>query len=217
MTETRILIVADNLLARAGLAALLAERSNCEVVGQVAGGETLADDIDVYRAEALVWDFGWQPQVALERLSQLVDELGESGVLPVAVLLPDEGYAAGAAALLRTMRAGGIFLRDGNTTQLMAALPLVAQGVIVIDPALADVILPDGEAPPEAPGETLTPRELEVLQLLAEGLPNKIIARRMGISDHTVKFHVNAIMGKLDAQSRTGAVVTATRLGLIML
>ncbi|MBI1880571.1 MAG: response regulator transcription factor, partial [Chloroflexi bacterium] len=63
----------------------------------------------------------------------------------------------------------------------------------------------------------LTPRELEVLQLLAEGLPNKAIARRLDISDHTVKFHVNAILSKLSAQSRTDAVVRATRLGLILL
>jgi len=60
-------------------------------------------------------------------------------------------------------------------------------------------------------------REREVLQLLAEGLPNKIIAARLKITDHTVKFHVNAIMTKLGVQSRTEAVVRATRLGLILL
>jgi DNA-binding NarL/FixJ family response regulator len=65
--------------------------------------------------------------------------------------------------------------------------------------------------------EDLTPRELEVLGLLAEGLPNKAIGLRLGISEHTVKFHVNAVLGKLGAQSRTEAVVRATRLGLILL
>ena len=63
----------------------------------------------------------------------------------------------------------------------------------------------------------LTSHELEVLQLLAEGLPNKSIARQLGISEHTVKFHVNAMLGKLGAQSRTEAVTRATRLGLILL
>jgi DNA-binding NarL/FixJ family response regulator len=58
---------------------------------------------------------------------------------------------------------------------------------------------------------------MEVLRLLAEGLPNKAIAHRLGISEHTVKFHVNALLGKLGAQSRTEAVVRATRLGLILL
>ena len=65
--------------------------------------------------------------------------------------------------------------------------------------------------------EELTPRETEVLELMADGLTNKAIAQRLGISDHTVKFHVNAILGKLGAQSRTEAVVRATRLGLLFL
>ena len=65
--------------------------------------------------------------------------------------------------------------------------------------------------------EPLTPRELEVLRLMAEGLPNKTIAARLEISEHTVKFHVNTILGKLGVASRTEAVVRATRLGLILL
>jgi DNA-binding NarL/FixJ family response regulator len=68
-----------------------------------------------------------------------------------------------------------------------------------------------------AAAEALTPREQEVLQLLAEGLPNKTIADSLHISEHTVKFHVNAILSKLGAQSRTEAVVRATRLGLLLL
>jgi DNA-binding NarL/FixJ family response regulator len=65
--------------------------------------------------------------------------------------------------------------------------------------------------------EDLTPRETQVLQLIAEGKSNKTIARELDISEHTVKFHVNAILGKLNAASRTEAVVLATRLGLVML
>ncbi len=65
--------------------------------------------------------------------------------------------------------------------------------------------------------EPLTPRELDVLELVGEGHSNKAIAGRLGISEHTVKFHVNAILGKLGAGSRTDAVVRATRLGLILL
>jgi DNA-binding NarL/FixJ family response regulator len=65
--------------------------------------------------------------------------------------------------------------------------------------------------------ESLTDRELQVLSRLAEGLSNKQIAARLGISEHTAKFHVNAILGKLGVQSRTEAVVRAARLGLLML
>ena len=85
----------------------------------------------------------------------------------------------------------------------------------------------DPDVPPPAPAvtgqnraqpaEDLTPRELDVLRLVAEGLPNKEIAHRLDISEHTVKFHVNALLRKLGAHSRTEAVTAATRSGLILL
>jgi DNA-binding NarL/FixJ family response regulator len=92
-----------------------------------------------------------------------------------------------------------------------------AQGLVVIDPQTAVSLLPSAEHSLAQPLGELTPREVEVLQLLSEGLPNKAIASQLGISEHTVKFHVNAIMGKLGAQSRTDAVIRATRSGLIIL
>lgn len=215
MNEIRILVIADNLLARTGLAALLGDQPGLRVVGQVAGGDSLADDLDVYRPDVLVWDFGWEAKTAQERLAALIDELGAEMLLPLLILLGDETHAPETAALLRNAAAGGLLLLDSQPDQLGPALLAIAQGLLVFDPALA--VLPTGDALPDAPTAQLTPREVEVLQLLAEGLANKAIARRLAISDHTVKFHVNAIMGKLNAQSRTEAVVRATRLGLIML
>jgi len=87
----------------------------------------------------------------------------------------------------------------------------------VFEPTLATTMFHASTTGMEAPAEALTGREMEVLQLLAEGLPNKIIANKLSITDHTVKFHVNAIMSKLGVQSRTEAVVRATKLGLIIL
>jgi DNA-binding NarL/FixJ family response regulator len=111
--------------------------------------------------------------------------------------------------------------------RLAAGLAAATHGLGVLDPpfipAVAPVTPDDGTASPGgihsslALVEELTPRELEVLRLMAEGLPNKTIARQMEISEHTVKFHVNAILGKLGVTSRTEAVVRATRLGLILL
>ena len=77
--------------------------------------------------------------------------------------------------------------------------------------------MPPRAADLEGPVEPLTPREVEVLQLLSQGLSNKLIGARLGISEHTAKFHVNAISGKLGAQGRTDAVVRAARLGLLLL
>jgi DNA-binding NarL/FixJ family response regulator len=90
----------------------------------------------------------------------------------------------------------------------------VASGLAVLDAAAAGELL---RPAPAAPSEGLTPRELEVLALLAEGLSNKAIAGRLGISDHTAKFHVNAILGKLGAENRSEAIVRAARLGLVVL
>ncbi len=215
MNELRILVIAENFLARTGLAALLAEHGDFDLVGQVAGGELLADDIDVYRPDVLVWDFGWDPQMALECFTELSDELGSDSLLPVLILLADEDRTGAVAAVLQDWPAGGV-LKDADPDQLAAAINAIAQGMLVFDPVL-NLLPTSQDLIPEAPVESLTPREQEVLQLLAEGLANKMIAQQLGISDHTVKFHVNAIMTKLNAQSRTEAVVRATRLGLIML
>ncbi len=101
--------------------------------------------------------------------------------------------------------------------RLAQALIAVAHGLIAVDPALAHRLIVPRERTDSGPSDPLTGRELEVLGWLAKGLPNKVIAQKLTISESTVKFHVNAIMSKLGAQSRTDAVVRATRFGLIRL
>jgi two-component system nitrate/nitrite response regulator NarL len=214
--DLRVLIVADDPLARAGLAALLAGQTGCTVVGQVTEDTDLLATLDVHRPDVIVWDLGWEPTLStstspttrLERLSDVEDAMP-----PIVALLPDETHATEA----RIAGARGILLRDIDAEHLVAALIAAAQELVVLDPSLVPTLLATGDPSPPQMVEELTPRELEVLQLLAEGLPNKTIAHQLGISEHTVKFHVNAIMGKLGAQSRTEAVVRATRLGLILL
>ncbi len=209
MPPVRVLLIADDLLTRAGLAALLARTSSCEVVGQAASAEEVAAAFTTYVPDAALWDLGWQAEAALERLAELADSSP-----PIVVLLADDAWAAAAW----TAGARGLLRRTAPVEALAASLEAVAQGLIVCDSGLATALfsasLPALATPPLA---VLTPREREVLQLLAEGLPNKAIAQRLSISEHTVKYHVNALLGKLDAQSRTEAVVRATRLGLILL
>lgn len=208
MNDLRVLIVGGDPLARAGLAALLADQPGCTVVGQVAGDSDLLAMLDVYGPNVLMWDLGWDPTLALETLAELRD----AGP-PIVALLPDESDAAEAWAA----GARGLLPRDADAKSLLAALTAVAHGLVALDPTMTGALLPAADREPASLVEELTPRELEVLQLLAEGLPNKTIARQLSISEHTVKFHVNAILGKLGAQSRTEAVVRATRLGLIIL
>jgi two-component system nitrate/nitrite response regulator NarL len=220
MPELRVLIIADDPLARAGLAAVLADQVGLVVCGRASGMDDLRAAVELYRPDVLLWDAGWHPTPSLARLADL------EARAPVAILLPDEADARQAW----TAGARGLLRRDAEPARITAALAAAAHGFAVIEPDFAEALrssLPD-RAPSRSQGadraalveplvESLTPRELEVLRLMAEGLPNKTIAARLEISEHTAKFHVNTILGKLGVASRTEAVVRATRLGLILL
>jgi two-component system nitrate/nitrite response regulator NarL len=214
----RVLIVADDPLVRAGLAALVSGEPGCLVAGRVTAGHDLSSAVDTYRPDVILWDLGWNPGPALEELAA-----SAPAGAPLVLLLPDEAYAAEAWSA----GARGLLRRDAAPQTLAAGLAAAAQGLGVLDSAFGAALAPaapdygaGGRA--RGPGnqplvEELTPRELEVLRLMAEGLPNKTIASRLGVSEHTIKFHVNAILGKLGVASRTEAVVHATRRGLILL
>jgi two-component system, NarL family, nitrate/nitrite response regulator NarL len=212
MADLRLLVVAADPLARAGLAALLREQPGFDVIGQLGDLENLPSEVEVYRPDALIWDLGWDPEESLSALEEMAAEANR-GAVPIIALLPNDEHA------LAVWSTGvpGILYRDVSSERLLPAIRAVVGGLAVFDPPIAGALVP-GRPPEElVPGEELTPRELQVLQLLAEGLANKAIAQALNISEHTVKFHVNAIMSKLGAQSRTAAVVRATRLGLILL
>ena len=200
--------MADDHLARAGLAALLADQPGCTVVGQMAASEYASLEPGVFSADLVLWDLGWDPAAVLEVL-----ETTESAT-PAVVLVLDESYANEAWAA----GARGLLQREVDVATLMGALIAVSQGLAVLDPELSPAFsVPQASERPPLTQAVLTPRELEVLGLIGDGLPNKTIAGRLDISEHTVKFHVNAILGKLGAQSRTEAVTLATRMGLITL
>ena len=198
-----MLVVSDDPLARQGLAQLLAAQPGIELVGERSAAEETAED----DADALVWDVGWSGE-GLEPLRRVA-----AAGSPVIAVVAGEDQAGEALAA----GARGVLLRDTPADRLGAALEAAIRGLVVLDGSLAEGWL-RRPAPAGAPlPEPLTPRELEVLELLAHGLSNKAIAARLGISDHTAKFHVNAILGKLGAQSRTEAIVHAARLGLVVL
>ena len=205
----RVLVMADDHLARAGLVALLADQPGCTVAGQASGPEYATAAPEVYRADVVVWDLGWDTASGIEHLAEARDV----GLPPTVALLPNEGYAAEA----RAAGARGLLQRDVDGATLLGALVAVDKGLAVLDPALEPQLPPFGGTDRSPSTAELTPWETDVLGLLAEGLPNKAIAVRLDISERTVKFHVNAILSKLGAQSRTEAVTRATRMGLITL
>ena len=197
-------MVADDPLARSGIAALLADQPGVEVVAPAAPDERIGRLIEDHDPDVVVLDLGVGDPEEVSGLEPL-------GV-PVLALAPDAERAASALAA----GARSVLFRDTDGMRLSAALVAVARGLVVLDESLLEAVRPR-PLPAEAPVEALTPREREVLQLLSEGLPNRRIADRLGIGERTVKFHVNAILGKLGVSTRTEAVVVAARLGLVTL
>lgn len=130
-----------------------------------------------------------------------------SATVPVLALAPDPEAAATALSAGVT----GVLARTLDGTRVAAAVRAVALGLVVLEPGFQPAV--PAPVPPEA--SPLSPREQDVLELLAEGLSNKEIGHRLFVSANTVRFHVGAILEKLDAASRTEAVVTGARLGLL--
>lgn len=205
-TDVRVVAVAEDLLARAGLADLLERASGLEVVAQAASGNELRAAISAYQPDALVWDVGWSEE--RNAWQERVNAQVERGMV-VITLLSDAGQATEAWAC----GARAVLSREAGPQKIAAAVQAVHAGLLATEPAYFRS--PHAEFDP--PDESLTQRELEVLNLVAEGLSNRAIAFRLEISEHTVKFHVNGILRKLGAQSRTEAVVRATRIGLLLL
>lgn len=220
MVPLRLLIIADDPLVRAGLALLLAPQPDCTVIGQLAADAVLLASLPLYQPDVVLWDFGWgaglqtvppQPELEAPFLERLT-EIHEAGYR-VLMLLPDET----AVGPLWSAGVRGVIGREAAASTIAAALHAVAQGLTVLDSPWSQALFTLSVPPQPPPDDALTPREREVLQLVAEGLPNKTIAARLRISEHTVKFHLNALMTKLGAQSRTEVVVRATRLGWLAL
>ena len=210
-TELQLLVVAESLLIRAGLSSLLEERG-CIVLAQT-DGEALNDDIDRFQPDILVVDMGWHTRAMCLKLGEVDSDL------PILALVADD-EADDTLLLLQSLAAFthyGLLLQNSDPDMIAAALHALDSGLIVVEPTLSRLLKKPIHPQPSPLAAALTPRENEVLQWLAQGLTNKAIAFELGVTQHTVKFHVNAIMSKLDAQSRTEAVVRATQAGMIVL
>jgi DNA-binding NarL/FixJ family response regulator len=203
----RVAIAAPSELACAQIEALLAASTDMCVVG-AAASTALADLLDRVNPDVLLLDLGAEPAQALEQIAERV-------ALPATVLLAPIDHPE--RNLLR-LGVRAVLTDSLPAVRLVAAVKAAAAGLIVLDERAA-AIGSLGDEPRREPEsiDALTARETEVLQLLAEGLPNKEIARILAISEHTVKFHLSAVFGKLGAASRTEAVAIAIRRGLVMI
>ena len=210
-----IAVVAQALAMRAGLRSLLEAGDTVEVVAEAASLSELMPvlpEIDVLVLAA--------SRLPAEHQLGLLRELPASEALPAVLLLSSERNAAQIMAGLLSP-AWGVLPLEASAEELQAAVTALHEGLIVVSPSLAQPALSrligmaEGEAEPLI--EPLTERERQVLQLLAQGLANKQIAASLGISEHTVKFHVSGVYSKLGAASRTEAVRRGVQQGLVIL
>lgn len=209
----RVLVAADDPLAGAGLATILETEEMLTVVGRISGDSLLASDLTIYRPDVVLLDLGWPyPDEGTLIQPKIQEALLESGV-PLVVLTSTSDQAVA----VWNLGVRVVLLRDAVVAQLRSALSAAVESLAVLDARLVESLVPLQPFTVEDPEEPLTPREMEVLLLIVEGFSNKAIALSLAISEHTVKFHINSLMGKLNAQSRTDAVVKATRSGLISL
>ena len=197
----RLAIAAPSAIFRAGLEALVASDPGVEFLGSF---PDLASVHDV-RPDVVLSAVGWE---------EIAPPSG--GPVPALVVLSDEPQPSWSREALRSgVRA--VLPRDASAEAVLAAVNAAASGLAVLDPHDLEPLLPAAGIRISDEADALTARELDVLRLMAEGAANKSIAWKLQISEHTVKFHVASILGKLRASSRTEAVATGIRKGLVLL
>jgi NarL family two-component system response regulator YdfI len=212
----RVFIVAASPLARSGLQQLLAS-PEIEIVGSAVDLDSAAGLLSEPEAEpdVIVVDASRESGANIAGLSAASSDIG--GDIPIVVL---ESADNGAATDLLRQGVRAILPAGISPTELIAALRAVTSGLIVLHQSTLGALphaAVNASRVAEEFTEPLTKREREVLQMLAAGLGNKEIAGKLNISDHTAKFHVGSILGKLGAASRAEAVALGIRRGLVLL
>jgi DNA-binding NarL/FixJ family response regulator len=205
----RVLVADDHSLFRDGIVSLL-EAAGFEVIGQVGDGRAAVEASLELSPDLVLLDLAMPELGGLEALEQIHQALPDT---PVVVLtMSDDG-----ADVLAAIKAGarGYLLKSLNAEEFFAMLEGLERGEAAMTRQTTANLLRGLTSPVETPAESLTPRELELLRLVARGLPNKSIALALSVSENTVKYHLKSILQKLGAGNRTEAVTEAIRRGLL--
>ena len=208
----RVLIADDQTLFRSGLARLLGEDPRIEIVGQAVDGADLLERAPALKPDVILMDLKMPNLDGIEATRRIVAEHPEIKVLILSTFDAD-------SYVLQALRAGasGYVLKDSQADAVVSSILAVISGERVMANAVANRVLDllSGTATPKEFYDGLTGREIEILKLLATGLANKQIARRLGISEKTVRNHVSHMYEKLRIYDRSQAVLYAVRKGLV--
>lgn len=209
MKKLSILIADDHPVVRDGLRGMLESQPDFEVVGEAADGAQAIQLAEELKPEIVLMDLR-MPQVdGVTAIREIKSSQAETQILVLTTYDSD-------ADILRAIEAGatGYLLKDSSREELYGAIRATARGDTVLAPTVAARLVGQMRAPAE---ERLSSRELEVLQLVAEGASNKDIASRLHISQATVKSHLIHVFGKLGVSDRTAAVTVALQRGIMRL
>jgi len=216
--STRVLIADDQALVRAGFRKLLESSPDVEVVGEAADGREAVDLARRLRPNLVLMDIRMPRLDGIEATRRLTSIEGDAIRVLILTTFGLDDYVYDA------LRAGasGFMLKDAPPEELLSAVDVVARGDALIAPAVTRSVIAEfvrrsparGDGPP-AELEELTPREREVLELIARGLSNAEIAERLVVSDGTVKTHVAHLLAKLRLRDRVQAVILAYESGVI--
>ena len=198
---TTVLLVDDHPLVRAGLSALIGSTDDLVVVAEAAGGQEAVELAAEHAPDVVLMDLSMPGMNGIEATRRVLAERPHSHVV---VLTSFHDHSQVAMAL--AAGAVGYLLKDSDPREVLAAIRSAALGHAPIDPRVARVLLPS-TAP--RPGDDLSVREREVLELVAQGLPNKLIGRSLGISERTVKVHVSHLFRRIGVTDRTSAAIWA--------
>lgn len=211
MNETiSILIVDDHPVVRDGLVAILGTQPDFVVVGEAGDGRDALQKAHDLHPDVILLDLEMPGMDGVETLRQLKAQNAQTRVIVFTAFDSDERIVTAVQA-----GAQGYLLKGAPRQELFHAVRVVHSGGSLLQPIVASKLMQRVNQEPEPPLESLTARELEVLQAMAAGLQNKEIAAKLVISERTVKFHVSAILSKLGAGNRTEAVALAAQRGLV--
>jgi NarL family two-component system response regulator LiaR len=210
----RVLVVDDHPVVRRGIRSLLAEEEGLEVVGEAANGKEALEQVEKLHPDVILMDLVMPEMSGVEAIQRITADHPEARILVMTSFAADD-------KVFPSIKAGalGYLLKDSDPEDLLRMIRQVYRGELSIHPAIARKVIQELNRPAQEPltPSPLTEREVEILQLLAQGVENKEIARRLVLREATVRTHVSNILSKLHLANRVQATLYALRKGIASL